>query len=152
MLACRAGRGKRVLIPAEAVVEDCGRPVDGGQPESLSPANHLAHAGLDELGGRRFAALDGGEQQATVRREAAPGHVGDRLRLFDLRHGRGEVAGEEARPGERVERDWKLRERAGIAGELDLADGQLVPDLVVPELVGSVAGEPEPADLLFLGD
>ena len=51
-----------------------------------------------------------------------------------------------------VQGDGQQRERAGPACELDLARGELVPRHVVAEGPGDVAGQPEPAELVLLGE
>ena len=42
-------RGQRLLVSAEAVVEQRARPVDDGRSCSLAAGHHLVHAGVDQL-------------------------------------------------------------------------------------------------------
>ena len=50
-----------------------------------------------------------------------------------------------------VQGDGQQGERAGLARELDLALGELVPGHVVAQRPGDMAGQPQPAQLLLLG-
>ena len=63
---------------------------------------------------------------------------------------RGQVPGEQVTPGEELERELELHERAHVAGHLDLAGGERMPGLGIPQFergdrAGSGTGEPEPA-------
>jgi hypothetical protein len=49
----------------------------------------------------------------------------------------------------RIEGEREHGEGADFAGDLDLPGREHLPGLVVPELQGGLACEPEPAELLF---
>src|SRR3954452_19505056 len=51
-----------------------------------------------------------------------------------------------------AERERKHGECADVAGNFDLARGQCVPALMVPDQASHRAGEPPPADVFFCGD
>ena len=50
------------------------------------------------------------------------------------------------------ERDGQERERAGAARELEMARGQLVPRLIIGQRPGDAGGQPQPAQLVLLGE
>ena len=61
-------------------------------------------------------------------------------------------------PGEQLddhavgERDGQRGERAGAARELEMARGELVPRLIIGQRPGDAAGQPQPAQLVLLGE
>ena len=87
-----------------------------------------------------------------AQRDVAAGRLHHGVRLGGQRDRRGEPAAEELRVEPIVQGDRQHGQRPGPAGELDLARGELVPRHVVAERTGDVAGQPQPAQLLLLGD
>ena len=146
------GGGEGVVVAAEAVVEDRAAPVDGGEPEALAAAQHVLPAGLDQRQGLGLLAAPDGQRDGAAQAEVAAGRLHDGVRLGGERHGHREPAAEEVGVDPVVQGDGQQRERAGPARELDLARGELVPGHVVAEGPGDVAGQPEPAQLLLLGE
>ena len=145
-------REARLLVAAEAVVEQRARPRDDAQARSLAPGHQIGHPGLDQVREVGFAAPPGGERQRTVGREPAPGRLADRLRFVEQRSGGGELAGQPVHAHALVQGDVKQAEGAGITGHLEVVDAERLPALVVPHESGDVAGEPDPAQTLLPGD
>ena len=147
----RSPRGvARGVVATEAVVEHrarVGREVD--QPAQTA-CGRLPQGGLDQLGRLCLLAAPGREHHLGIRNRRVPGRLRDQAILFDQLRRRGQLAGEKVGPGEEVERELQVHERARVAGELNLASGQGMPGLGVPQLegddgAGSGTGEPEPA-------
>ena len=107
--------------------------------------------GLDQRPGLGLLAAPDGQRDGAAQGQVAAGRLHDGVRLGGERHGRREPAAEEVGVDLVVQGDGQQRQRAGPAGELDLARGELVPGRVVAEGPGDVAGQPEPAQLLLLG-
>ena len=76
----------------------------------------------------------GGEQDGRVHEGRAADGSRDGVRLLDQGLRRGEVARVDVRAGPVGEGEGEDGEGAGIPGGADVADRQLVPDLVLPEL------------------
>ena len=120
-MAC-AGRRRRLLVAAEAVVQDRGRPVrvDRGEPCPLAAACSIAPAISAEASAS--LPLQCPEPQQRVGRDAAPGRrrhaVGSPRRARRRRRSRPIHA---RRHAQRVEVERQLRKRAGVADELDLS-------------------------------
>ena len=76
----------------------------------------------------------------------APRRVGDRLGLVVQRRSRGQLASVQVHGDPRDEGHREHGQRAGIAGEPDVAGGEHVPRLVVPDIHGRAAREPEPPE------
>ena len=79
-----------------------------------------------------------------------PGYLRDQALLPGQRGRFGQLACEQFVVGEEVERELQLDQRAGVAGEPDLAPGQCESGREVPDFGGddardAVAGQPEHA-------
>src|SRR5690349_22123337 len=109
---------------AEAVVENCLGPVEHGEPDPLSTLGALAAAAVDERGGLGLATPDTSERDGSVRDELAPDRLHRRVDLADERLGGAELAGEDVDEDPLGEGERELAERAGFAGEPDVASGQ----------------------------
>ena len=79
----------------------------------------------------------GGQRQRVILTGAVARGRGDRVRLFDKRCRRGEFAGQHVHPGPEDERRWKHGQCAGLTGLPHHDGGQLMPDLVVPQLAAA---------------
>ena len=66
---------------------------------------------------------------------AVPGRVRDHPLFLERLRGLGQLAGEDADPGEHVERELELHERAAVTRELLVAGGQRMPGVGVPQLL-----------------
>ncbi len=155
VLARLLGRGQRLLIPAEAVVQQRGRIVDESQRHPRAPAHRHRQAALDQCHGLGFVALPGGKLKGTKRMEAElarGGRLDDLLPFGYRRRSRREIARPGQRDGERVESVGQHDESAGITGQANLAGGQQSPALAIPENERSVIGEPSPRHGLHAGD
>ena len=73
------------------------------------------------------------------------GRLGDRVGLLQQRRRLGVLPGVHVHAGAVAGRDGKDAERACLARAAHAAGGQLVPDLVLPEIRGDAARQPEPA-------
>jgi hypothetical protein len=92
--ACLPRRGKRLVVATEAAVEHRACPADDAQDTSLAAGHEIVEVGLDHLGELRLATPPANEGQRAVRRQEAPGRLGDRLRFRKQRSGGGQFAGE----------------------------------------------------------
>ena len=63
-----------------------------------------------------------------------------------------ELAGEEVHGGADTQGEGQDRQGPGIASELDLARGEHVPAVVVPDDPGHSTGEPRPTQAFFVAD
>jgi hypothetical protein len=97
-------------------------------------------------------AAPAGEVQTGKRHVRVCDRFADRARLCAERLRRGELAGENMDARLQVERQWQHGQRAGIARELDLPSGEHEPALVVPQIHGGAAREPQPANPLLAGE
>jgi hypothetical protein len=137
-----------LLIAAKSVVQHRGRVLDECQTHAFASGTEVGADRADQLAGLGLAALPGGEHQGAVGRNAVPRRLADRR---DLLHERGrydELAGVEVEPEPGAERQRKHGQRADVPRDLDVARGQKLPALVVPEVVGGMGGGPEPADCI----
>jgi hypothetical protein len=140
----------RGLVPAQPVVQYGARVRRRAGQDARTAWGRLLDGGLDQFGGLLFPALPGGEHHRGISDRRVAGHLRDQVIFFDqpLRHA--QLAGEQVEQAEEVERDLQVDEGARLAGDLNLAGGQGIPGLEVPQLhgddaAGSPAGQPEPA-------
>src|SRR4029079_17907368 len=102
--------------------------------QSTSVLAEREHHPLVALSGRRLIRLDlrqaeclltpaTGEQDPPEADRLRAGHLRDLVSLLDRRSGSGQLALEAAQQREIVERQRQYRERAGIAGDLNIASG-----------------------------
>jgi hypothetical protein len=75
----------------------------------------------------------------------------DRVRLVDQRGGDSELSGMHTHAATVGERGGKNVQRASGAGQLDLASGQLIPGVIVPQIRRNAACQPHPVTVLFAG-
>ncbi len=139
VLAGLQGRPPCLVVAAEAVKEDRGRPARVRHRDSLSPGAGLIDGGLDQRGGFGFPASQTRKQQGAVRRDASPGCFRHRLRL--RRHGRGRCEVTTPRGGcaHRGQIDRQPVKRAGLADDLDLPCDNRAP---ARRNVGAAAARP----------
>jgi hypothetical protein len=137
----------RGVVATEAVVEH--RAHVGRKDDPQTACGRLAQGGLDQLGRLCLPAAPGREHHLGIRNRRVPGRLGDQAIFFDHQRRRRQLAGDKVGRGEEVERELQVHERARVASELNLANGQGVPGLEVPQFesddgAGSSTGEPEP--------
>ena len=77
------GRGQRLLVAAEAVVEQRARPLRDGNPDTFAPQRHFLHGGFDQRDRRGLVAPEGGKGQGAVGREIATRRLNRHLHLLD---------------------------------------------------------------------
>jgi hypothetical protein len=94
----------------------------------------------------------GGEDQTEIGHARVCDRGADFVRFFGQLLRRGELAGIEMDACSQVECHWQLGQRAGIAGELDVPGGEHEPAVVVPQIHGGAARQPEPANPLLAGE
>ena len=82
----------------------------------------------------------------------AAGCLDDRVRLGGQRCGHADPSGEQLDLHAVGERDRQRGERAVPARELEVARGELVPRLIIGKRAGDPGGEPQPAQLVLLGE
>jgi hypothetical protein len=121
-----------------------------GEPDALAAAQHLGPARLDQRSRGVLLAAPVRERDRAAQGEMTASRLQHGGRLRRERRGHRDPAGEEVDEDPVVEGDWQQRKRAGLARELDLPCGQLVPRLVVSQRPGDVKGQPQPAELLVL--
>ena len=80
------------------------------------------------------------------------GGLDDGLRLGGQRHGHLDPPGEQLDEHAVGERDGQRGERAGAARELEMACAELVPRPIIGQCPGDAAGQPQPAQLVLLGN
>src|SRR6202007_3351214 len=97
-----------------------------------------------------LAATEGIQRESAVRYGTA-GHLRECAGLLVQRCCRVQLSRECARYRAPVERERKRRQRPGITSNLDLACGQRIPAVVIPDERGYPAREPEPAHVFFRG-
>ena len=143
------GRRRGLLVVGEAVVQDRRRPVGEGRRRPLPAGGRLLDRARDRGAGLGLAALHRPQQQHDVGREPVPGPRGHARALRRHRAGAGEVAHPRAGNPHLGQEQRQLGERADVADELDLAGGDRVKTLVVPDRAAGPGGHPAPAqDLL----
>src|SRR6185437_3613482 len=71
-------------------------------------------------------------------------YLRDRIDLVDQRRGGGERPRMDVERGEVIERVREQVERAGLTGQAHAAGRERVPELVVPEVLGEAARQPQP--------
>ncbi len=140
----------RGVVATETVVEHRAREAREGNEPADAACGRLPQGGLDQLGRRCLLAAPGRKQQRGIGNWRIPGRLCDQLIFVDQCGRRCQLASGKVGSGEEVDGELQLNERARIAGELNLASGQGVPGLGVPQLDGDRAarsgtGEPEPA-------
>ena len=144
------GCGKRPLIAAKTVVEHRGRVPTGADPPPLAPAGGVPIAGLDQPQSLHFAAAPTGEEQTADRHVRISDRDANLSRLFSERLRGGELASMHVTPGPMVESEREDRERTRITGELHITVRQHAPALLVPQMYGRDAGQPEPTQGLIV--
>ncbi len=90
-----------------------------------------------------------GEQDPSEDDRRGAGRLRDLVGLVEQRRGRGQLAFEAAQQREHVERERQDGERAGVAGDLDVARGERVPRVVVEQVRRDAPGDPGPAHVLL---
>ena len=126
------GGGERRLVAAETVVQHRGRVLGQCDRPSLTPSGGVFAARLDQLQRLGLLAAPGGEHERGVPERRVAGCLRDRIRLLDQGRRRGELSGVHVHAGAIGGREGEHAERAGVAGELQLAGRQLVPRPVLP--------------------
>jgi hypothetical protein len=100
-----SAHSQRVGVTAEAVVQDRGDPVRVSHRGSLSSGFGCGDAGLSQRDDLGLVAAQCAEEHRCVGRDAAPGHLGDRVRFRDQGGGRLEVTPPRVVHGERDQID-----------------------------------------------
>jgi hypothetical protein len=144
--------GKGVVVATEADVADGEAPVVGPHPEPFAATQHVLLARFGQLKGLGDPAAPARQCDGRAQCEVAAGRLDDGVRLRGERRGHPDPSGEEIHGEAVVEGDGQERERTGPAGKLHLAGGELVPGHVVAQGPGDVAGQPQPVQLLLLGE
>ena len=139
-------RDQRLLIAAEAVVQDGGSVLHEGEPHALTAPCELVAGHADQLGRLADPAPQSRQSQGAVGWQAAPGRRRDRGDLRDQRRRLGEFTGEEMKPDPGAEGHRQDGQGPGLTGQADVTGAEHLPALVVPQVMGGVGGEPQPAD------
>ena len=106
----------------EAVVQHRARVVRPADQGGRGACGRLPRDGLDQLRRLLLPAPPGREHHRGIRNGRVPGRLRDQVIFFDQPRRRGQLAGENVGSGQVVERERQVHERAGVAGELDLAE------------------------------
>ena len=138
------------FVLPEAVAEHGAHDVREVDHHAQAAVGRLLRGRLDQLGCLSLLAAPGPEHHRGVCDGRRPGHLRDRAVFFDERGRGAQLTPEDVHFGEEVDREPQLHERSGVTGDLNLADGQGLPGLEVPQFHGddgacSPAGDPEPA-------
>ena len=149
VFAALFGRGQRLVILAQAVVQHRTSPVRQGDPDALAPQRHVPSGGPDQRGRLQFPGRAHSQGQGAVGREVAARSFGRRLHLLGQRRRGGQLAGEQQQEDAGAEGQGKLAERADLAGQLDVPPGQHIPLAVIPQMQGRDARQPQPPKLLL---
>ncbi len=152
VLAGRGGRGQRLLVPAQAVGHDGGRPVRVGHRDALARGRGLGDGGLDERRGLGPATPQRGQHHRGERRGPAAGRLANRVGLRDQSLGRREVTAPGHGRAERAQQERQPLQRAGLPGEPELPGQHRAPRVVVPQRAGGALSQPAPAKFLPRGD
>ena len=147
------GGGQGVLVAAEAVVEHRRAPVGGGQPEALAAAQHVLPAGVDQRQRLGLVAAQDRQRDGAPQAEVAAGRLEHGGRLGGVRPGRRELARRRGRygPARRGRRGAaRARRRGARAATWRVTSSSQASSS--PRARGDVAGQPEPAQLVLLGD
>ncbi len=127
-------------------------PLVGGDPEPLAASQHVLLARLDERQRLGVPSAPVRQHDRGAQRQVTAGGLDDGVRLGGQRHGHPDPAGEQLDEHAVGERDGQRGERAGAARELEMARGELVPRLIIGQRPGDAAGQPQPAQLVLLGE
>ena len=138
-LLCGSESGRVVTQP---VVEHGSREFGAGHGQSLAPDGCLLDPGFELA---RVVATPASEQQREVGYPRVAGGGCDRVRLFEQGRSGGELAREDVVGRDVVEGEREHGERPGFAGLLYVPGGQHAAGLVIPQVHGRVAAEPQPA-------
>ena len=104
------------------------------------------------LGRLVLTARPGGKCHGTVWQAIRPRRAGDCVDFLDQRSGRRELARDQMKTDPRGQDRGEHGQGAGITSILDLAVGEHLPCLLVPQVGGRPAREVEPADRLLPGE
>jgi hypothetical protein len=137
-------------VTTEAVVQHrarVGREVD--RPAQTA-CGRFPQGGLDQFRCLRLLAPPGRERRPGIPKRWIPRRLSDHAIFVDHQRCRGQFAGDEVRPSERIQRELQARDRAAVPGDLHQASGQGMCGFGVPQLegddgAGSSTCEPEPA-------
>ena len=143
------GGGQRVPVAAEPIAQHRAGMPNQAQPHALAPDRQAVDGRVDEPGGLIRAPLPAGQRQRAIRRQVVPGRLRDGRGLIDERGGRPELPGVQEYADPLGQGERQQAERAGIAGELEVPGGHLVPALVVPHIMGGMTGHEEPPQLVL---
>ena len=146
------GRGQGILVAAERVVANRAAPVVGGEPEPLAASQHVLPARLDERHRLVVPSPPVRQHDRGAQRQVTAGGLDDGVRLGGQRHGHPDPPGEQLDEHAVGQRDGQRGEGAYAARELEMARAQLVPRLVIGQRPGDAAGQPQPAQLVLLGE
>jgi len=130
--ASLVGRGQRIPVAAEAVVEHRAGVLSDAQSHALVPHHSAALDRLDELDRLGPAAPPARQGHRAVGGQVVARRLGDRRRLLDERSGRGELSRVQMQADPLSQRDRQHAESADIADELEIPHGELVPAVVIP--------------------
>jgi hypothetical protein len=82
------GRGERILVACQAVIECGGHPVLHRESHPLAARDEVLRAGSDQLRDLTLTATKSGQREGPVRRDdATVGRLGECVRLLDQRRG-----------------------------------------------------------------
>jgi hypothetical protein len=125
--------------------------VGQAQAHALVPRRGVPRDDPDQLGRLGGTGLPAREGHGAVGGQVAACRLGDGRGLPDQRASR-ELARVQVQVDPLSQRDGQHGEGAEVASELEIPRGELMPALVVPQIVGAVTGDEGPADLVFGGD
>src|SRR5450755_3561060 len=138
-LLCGSESGR---VVAQPVVEHGGREFGAGHGQALAPRGCLLDPGLELA---RVVAAPASEQQREVGYPRVAGGGCDRVRLFEQGRSGGELAREDVVCRDVIEGEREHGKRSGFAGLPDVPGGQRAAGLVIPQVHGRVAAQPQPS-------
>ena len=103
----------------------------------------------DQGKGLSLLAAECGNSQCRVRHRSGVDDIGYRLHLLDEGRSDGELPREQLHACPSAQGQRQDGERSLVAGYPNLAGGEEIPALVVPDVSGCSAGQPRPAQSLF---
>jgi hypothetical protein len=139
------GRHQRLLVAAQAVIQNGGDPVRPRHRGSLSRGRGLLEGGLDQRDGLGLAAPEGSQHQGGGGNQARPGGLAGGVGFCDQRSGGRKVTPPCGGHGPYGQQDRELIERADISSELDRPFDQVIA-FVIPQRQARHGGPPAPPE------
>ncbi len=144
--------GPRLLVAAEAVVQDGRYPLRPLDPHTLARSPGVRADGLDQRPGLGFCPSQTGQEDGCVTGEAAPCRGRDRLRLRDQRSSRRKITAQDLIYRHPLHPDRQIDQQACLADGLQEPGNYRMPVLLLPHRDRGDRGQPAISQALIEGD